>query len=137
MAEALLERIDLQNFEVQSAGASSGRLHPLTVEIMKEIGIDLDKKVPRSMQAVSDARFDYVITLDDTTAKLNPRFQGAETIHWKIDDPIARSKDPEEQLRHFRMVRDQIAQRLRLFVIVHVRPQQAAARNAFVASAAR
>jgi arsenate reductase (thioredoxin) len=137
MAEALLDRIDSQNFEVQSAGISCAPVHSLTVEIMKEIGIDLGKKIPRSVQTLQDARFDYAITLDDATAKLYPKFQGVETIHWKIDDPVARSKEPESQLRDFRMVRDQIAQRLRLFVIVHVRPQAPLERTAAVASAAR
>lgn len=136
MAEALLERIDSQNFEAQSAGTSCGRLHPCAVEVMNEIGIDLRAKTPRPVQALSDAEFDYVIALDDSAAGRCRDFQFAETVHWKIDDPIARSKSPQQQLREFRMVRDQIAQRLRLFVIVHVRPQNVSVPTTQMASAA-
>jgi protein-tyrosine-phosphatase len=123
MAEALLRRIDSEHFQAVSAGTSRGRLHPLTIEVMKEIGIDLNHKIPKLLEDVTDDEFDYVITLDEISRRLCRNFQRAETIHWKLDDPVAASKDPERQLRAFRMVRDQISQRLRLFVIVHVRPQ--------------
>lgn len=122
MAEALLRKIDAEHFEAVSASTSRGRLHPLTVEVMKEIGIDLSQKAPKHMKDLRDDDFDYLITLDENSKRLARNFR-AETIHWKLDNPIAASNDPERQLRSFRMVRDQISQRLRLFVIVHVRPQ--------------
>src|SRR5262245_15453344 len=123
MAEALLRRIDSEHFQAVSAGKSRGQLHPLTVEVMKEIGIDLNHKIAKPLEDIRDDEFDYVITLDETNGRLCRNFRRAETMHWKLDDPVAASKDPERQLRAFRMVRDQISQRLRLFVIVHVRPQ--------------
>jgi arsenate reductase len=124
MAEALLGRIDSQNFEALSAGTSCLGLHPFTVEVMNEIGIDLRLKTPRSVQEVKNDEFDYVITLgvDAKTYSKLLNFKGGEIVHWKFGDPVAESNDPEKQLRAFRMVRDQIAQRLRLFVIVHSRP---------------
>ena len=137
IAEALLARIDSEHFEAISAGTSRGRLHPLAVEVMNEVGIDLSGKVPKRVQELSDEKFDYVITLDESAARTYRSPQQSETIHWKVDDPVAISSEPEKQLRAFRMVRDQIAQRLRLFVIVHVRPQvpSAPAKKSFAASA--
>src|SRR5262245_8299719 len=124
MAEALLNRIDSKNFEAVSAGTSRGRLHPLTVEVMKEIGIDLSRKATKHVEDFSDDNFDYVITLDENSARAYQNSELTETIHWRVDDPASIDPDePEKQLRMFRMVRDQIAQRLRLFVIVHVRSQ--------------
>jgi arsenate reductase len=123
MAEALLSRIDSEHFEPASAGTSCGRLHPLTVEVMNEISIDLSTKTPKRVQELPDAGFDYVITLDESSARLYGNYLGVETIHWKFDDPAALSSETDKQLRAFRMVRDQITQRLRLFVIVHVRPE--------------
>ena len=89
---------------------------------MNEIGIDLSQKIPRRLEELTDDEFDYVITLGERTFD-HHNFQAAETIHWKFDNPLASANDREKQVRTFRMVRDQIAQRLRLFVIVHVRPQ--------------
>ena len=124
MAEALLSRIDSENFEAASAGASRGPLHPFTVEVMKEIGIYLSQKTPQNVEDLRDDKFDYAITLDENSARVFRNFHRAETIHWKFDDPAATFNDPQRQLRAFRMVRDQISQRLRLFVTVHVRPQR-------------
>src|SRR5262249_2101446 len=120
MAEGLLRRIDSEHFEATSAGISSGLLHPFSVDVMDEMGVDLSRKPPQRAQELTDEGFDYVITLDEPPARAYGNCQRAETIHWKFDDPIA-SSDPEQQLRAFRMVRDQIAQRLRLFVIVNLR----------------
>ena len=37
--------------------------------------------------------------------------------NWRFDDPAGLSNDPGKQLREFRIIRDQILQRLRLFVL--------------------
>src|SRR5262245_33876382 len=123
MAEALLNSFDCEHFSALSAGTSRGRMHPITVEVMKEIGIDLSRKTPKQIKDLKDDKFDYVITLDDSSMRAYPNFRHAETIHWKLDDLVAVSTDPERQLWAFRMARNQITQRLRLFIIVHVRPQ--------------
>jgi protein-tyrosine-phosphatase len=137
MAEALLRRIDSEHFEAFSAGTSVGQLHPLAVEVMKEAGIDLKGKKPGRIQELVEDRFDYIITLDEAAARSQCRPQAidddsesTETIHWKVDDVLA-SSEPEKQVLACRRVRDQIAQRLRLFVIVNVRsrtPRMSSAR---------
>jgi protein-tyrosine-phosphatase len=47
MAEALLDKLDLQHFDVMSAGIDRGEMHPIMVEVMKDIGIDLQSRVNR------------------------------------------------------------------------------------------
>jgi protein-tyrosine-phosphatase len=122
MAEALLRRIDCEHFEAMSAGTSCGRLHPLTVEVMKEIGIDLGPTVPRTVQEIENDDFDYVITLGERATQHCRDFTRAEMIHWRLDELVSMPNDPENQLRAFRLVRDQIAQRLNLFALVLTRP---------------
>jgi protein-tyrosine-phosphatase len=122
MAEALLRLIDSRNFEAYSAGVSCHPMHPLTIEVMKEIGIDLGLKTPRLVAEVRDEAFDFVITLDEIAASQQDQVTAVETVHWKFDNPLAASDNPEIQRRQFRTVRDQMARRLRLFAIVHVRP---------------
>ena len=122
MAEAMLKWLDSEHFEAESAGAICGQLDPLTLEVLKEIGIDLGRKTPKSVQQLPDGEFDYVITLGQRVPSCDRNFPRAEIVHWKFDDAGA-ADDPEKQLRQFRGVRDQILQRLRLFVLVHVRPQ--------------
>jgi protein-tyrosine-phosphatase len=45
VAEALLNRLDSTHFDVTSAGIEQGTTHPLTIELMKNIGIDLERKI--------------------------------------------------------------------------------------------
>jgi len=47
-------------------------------------------------------------------------FCRAEIVHWQFDDPLL-ELDPEKQKRRFRSLRDQIAQRVRLFALVQTR----------------
>ena len=122
MAEAMLNWLDSEHFEATSAGTIYGELHPLTVEVMKEIGIDLGQKTPKSVNQLLSEDFDYVITLGRRALSCDRKFPCAEVVHWKFDDPRALD-DPERQLREFRIIRDQIVQRLRLFVLVQVRSQ--------------
>ena len=71
-----------------------------------------------AVQELAEDQFDYVISLGERAISQCRDFGSAELIHWKFDDLVTLSDDPEKQLRAFRMVRDQIAQRFNLFVLV-------------------
>ena len=122
VAEAMLNWLDSEHFEATSAAAICWELYPLAVEVMKEIGIDLCQNAPKSVHQLLNEEFDYVITLGRRGLSSDWKFPCAEVVHWKFDEPGG-PDDPEKQLREFRTIRDQILQRLRLFVLVHVRPQ--------------
>jgi protein-tyrosine-phosphatase len=120
MAEALLNRLDREHFEVMSAGIDPGEIHPLTLEVMKDIGIDLGGRVVKATRDVLSFSFDFVITLSDRAKSECPRFPEAQLVHWQFDDPLA-ELDAAKWQRLFRSLRDQIAQRVRLFVLVQAR----------------
>jgi len=122
MAEAFLIMIGSDHFDPISAGTSPGRLHPLTVQVMEEVGIDLSQQIPKHVKDLGGKEFDYVITLDENSRRVRQKSPRAEEIHWQLDEPVLMSGDPERQLRAFRIVRDQISRRIRLFVIANVRP---------------
>ena len=117
----MLTRIDSEHFQPASVSVSRSQLHPFAVDVMKEIGIDVSSTARRSLADLRDDRFDFAITLDEKAA--GQKIPSTEVIRWKFDDPMNLSDDSDKQLRAFRMVRDQISQRLRLFVIVEVRSQ--------------
>jgi len=125
MAEALLKGFDSEHFEVTSAGVDRGEMHPLTVEVMKEVGIDLQGSATRSVDDVRHLSFDIVITLSDGARFQCPKFTQSEVVHWRFDDPLLVS-DGVKQRRMFQTLRDQIAQRVRLFALVHARYAAAA-----------
>ena len=135
MAEALLRHIDCQNFEAVSAVTLSQPLHPISVEIMKEIGVSLGQTTSKTLDELRGQTFDFVITLDEVTAKQTPFVNSLDTVHWKFESPRAVLDEEETQRRAFRSLRDQIAQRLRLFAIVHTREGVPAKQTPFAEAA--
>jgi arsenate reductase len=123
MAEEMLNRFDSEHFEAMSAGIECGETHPLTVMAMSEIGIDLEGRTPRGIDALSGLHFDFVITLSDRARANCPAFPDAEVVHWRFDDPLA-TLDHTNQERMFQSLRDQLAQRIHLFALVQVRSNE-------------
>jgi ArsR family transcriptional regulator len=121
MAEALLRRIDSEHFVAVSAAIGAATFNPLIVEVMQEIGIDLGSTIPARLADVLGRKFDFVITLGADSKVTIPKFLGAELAHWRIEDP-AEAPDIDRQRRALRIIRDQIAQRLKLFDLVQIRP---------------
>src|SRR5204863_8307608 len=117
MAEGFLRDLAGDRYEVFSAGTHPKGLHPRSVEVMKEIGIDISGHAAKDIHQFQGEQFDYVITVCGRARQECPVFPGAEPIHWGFDDPAA--APPEKQLRTFRRVRDEVLQRLRLFLLAH------------------
>ena len=117
MAEGLLRNLAGDDFEVMSAGTAPKGLHPGTVAVMKEIDIDVSGHTSKDVKEFLDQKFDYVITVWDRAKTQCPIFPGAEPIHWGFVDPA--EAPPERQLDTFRRVRDEIRQRLRLFLLAN------------------
>ena len=119
MAEVFLKEICGDHFEAQSAGLEPGRLNPLAVEAMREIGIDISQNQTQSVFDVfkSGELFAYVITVcDESSADRCPIFAGVtERLHWNFPDPAALSGTHEERLAGTRKIRDQIRARLEMW----------------------
>jgi arsenate reductase len=117
MAEGLLRNMAGDRFEVCSAGTHPKGLHPRSIEVMKEIGVDISKHLSKDVSQFSNQKFDYVITVCDRAKQQCPVFPGAEPIHWGFEDPAEAL--PERQLETFRHVRDEIRRRLTLFLLAN------------------
>src|SRR5213083_181926 len=102
IAEAFLDKICGDQFEAHSAGLEPGKLNPLAVEAMREIGIDISKKQTQSVFDVfkSGALFAYVITVcDETSAERCPIFPGvARRLQWSFPDLSALSGTREKRV---------------------------------------
>ena len=118
MAEAFLRALGGDRFEVFSAGAKpAGFVHPLAVQAMQELNIDISRHTSKSLDAFRGQKFDYVITVCDSAREACPTYAGAtEQLHWSFDDPAQAQGSDEQQMAAFRRVRDEIRQRLELFL---------------------
>ncbi|HVU09158.1 MAG TPA: arsenate reductase ArsC [Verrucomicrobiae bacterium] len=116
MAEAFLNQICGEFFEAYSAGIEPGKLNPLVVEAMDEIGMDISGNQTKSVFDFIKAGklFSYVITVcDETSAERCPIFPGVTTrLHWSFPDPSAFQGSREEKLEKVREVRDAIKQKI-------------------------
>lgn len=117
MAEGLLRHLAGDRFEVMSAGVSPTQVKPEAITAMREIGIDISSHRSKSVDEFSNEQFDYVITVCDNANEQCPVFPGStKRIHWSFEDPAAAAGDENARLAGFFRVRDEILQRLRLFV---------------------
>ena len=120
MAEALLNHLAGDRFEAESAGLEPGRLHPLAVEAMEEMGIDISHNSTRSaFDLYKQGRmFKYVITVcDEANAERCPIFPSVtKTYHWSFADPSALKGSHEEKLRETIAIRDQIKAHIKIWL---------------------
>jgi arsenate reductase len=110
MAEGFLKSLD-PNLEVYSAGTNpSNQVHPKAVQVMQEIGIDLDKNYPKNVDQFINKSFDYVITVCNHAKETCPVFMGdvKHHLHVGFDDPAEATGTDKEILALFRCVRDEI-----------------------------
>ena len=123
MAAALLNKRCGDFFEAESAGLEPGKLNPLAVDVLQEIGIDISKNETRAVFDVfkSGELFAYVITVcDESEAEKCPIFPGVTTrLHWSFSDPSKFTGTPEERLEQTRRVRDEIDRQVRQFCREH------------------
>lgn len=113
MAEGLARHMFGATVRVQSAGSQPSRLNPYAIEVMKEVGIDLDGHHSKSVDTIDPATIDTVITL--CAEEVCPVFLGqTRRLHWPIPDPA--SDDPtlavDAMRARFRVARDQIRDHL-------------------------
>ncbi|RME63199.1 MAG: arsenate reductase ArsC, partial [Caldilineae bacterium] len=110
MAEGLVNHFLGDGWEAVSAGsAPSGYVHPLAVEAMAELGVDLSGHVSKSVEVYRNLAPDLVITVCDNAARNCPVWLGeGEVIHMPFDDPAEAVGAEAERLAVFRRVRDEI-----------------------------
>jgi len=107
MAEALLAR---EGVAAASAGTHPAGVHPLTVRVLAEVGIDWSGARSKSVLEMLDEPWDLVLTVCDHARETCPFVPGARrTVHEGFPDPAAATGSEDEQLAAFRAVRDAIA----------------------------
>ena len=120
MAEALARTIGGNHVRVCSAGTEPKPVHPLAVQVLTEIDIDISDQQSKHVATFAGETYDFVITVCDRARQQCPAVPGAhERIHWGFDDPAEATGSDAERLRVFRRIRDEIRQRLRLFFLAN------------------
>jgi arsenate reductase len=105
MSEALFERAAGGRHQAASAGtAPAEHVHPQVVEVMREIGIDLSRNVPKKLDRGMAEQADVVVTMG--CGDECPYIPGKRYLDWDLRDPKGLS------LEDVRAIRDDIAVRV-------------------------
>jgi arsenate reductase len=95
---------------VRSAGSAPGeRVHPVVVDAMREIGVDLAAELPKLLTPDAVRAADVVVTMGCGDAC--PVFPGKSYRDWKVDDPKGK---PIEGVR---LIRDEIRRRVEALLV--------------------
>jgi len=109
MAAGLLALRSGGRIEVRSAGtAPAAALHPVVVEAMAEVGVDLSEADPTPLTNDAVDTADVVVTMGCGDAC--PVVPGRRYEDWPLDDPAG------EDLDTVRMIRDEIDAHVRALV---------------------
>ncbi len=110
MAEGILRAAAGDLLDVASAGSKpAGYVHPLAIQVMAEIGIDIGSNRSKHMDEFYEEPVETVITVCGNADQACPMFPGqANRHHWPFDDPAHAEGNDEEKLPIFRRVRDEI-----------------------------
>ena len=115
MAEGLLRHVAGDRFEVHSAGTLPSGMSELTVEAMREVGIDVSSQWSKHVGDFDGQAFDYVITVCDTAKESCPVFPGGEQLHWSIEDPSDIEARGVPLVEAFRIAREELRKRIETF----------------------
>lgn len=113
IAEGLARHFIGHQYDVFSAGSNPvDRVHPMAVAVMAEIGIDISSQRPKPLSSIDLSKIDTAIFLcDDKACPILPTH--VRSVSWPITDPAeVQVEIPEDLLRKFRKVRDELRKRV-------------------------
>jgi protein-tyrosine-phosphatase len=117
MASAILRHLTARRIYVRSAGVRPGEPDPFAIAVMDEIGIDIAKHRPVTIEELEDTSFDLIITLAPEAhhkALELTRTMAVEVEYWPTMDPSAASGNRAQILAAYRGVRDQLFERIKV-----------------------
>jgi arsenate reductase len=117
MAEGMLREWGGPAWEAHSAGVAPTFVRLEAIEVMEEIGIDINDQQAKPIDRFAGQKWEFVIPVCEEGAAACPLIPGDHVVErWQFDDPSAAPGTDEERLAVFRRVRDEIAANLRDFL---------------------
>jgi protein-tyrosine-phosphatase len=119
MAASLLQQMFPHALYVRSAGVRKGELDPFAVAAMAELGQDISKHKPMTIEELDDwegLNFDLIITLSPEAHHKEldlTRTLAADVEYWPTPDPTGTQGSREQKLQAYREVCDGLLLRIR------------------------
>ncbi len=116
MAEGLMKKLHGNRVYVDSVGVHQGRIDPMAVEVMDELGVDLSHHRAKTFDMLADAFFDVIVSLSPEaqhSAVEMTRTMACDVEFWPTLDPTAMEGSRQQKLDAYRQVRDTLLARLK------------------------
>lgn len=100
-------------------------IDPIAVQVMNEIAIDIQLKIPKSIKNFEGMYFDYLITLCSGSKEKSELIEipAKHKIHLGIEDPRKAYCTDEQLIYLYRDIRDEIKEELKYFYTSIVLPE--------------
>jgi arsenate reductase len=115
MAEGFLRQLGGERYAAHSAGRVPKPVHPMTIEVMEETGIDLSEHRSKDIQEfLGREKVDYAVFVCAKAEAECPSIYpfALHKLSWPFEDPAAYAGTGDEKRAKFREVRDQIRARI-------------------------
>jgi arsenate reductase (thioredoxin) len=116
LAEALLRHRAGDRYRACSAGIEPGRVHPMTLRVLEEAGIDTTLLESKGLETIlGKTKVQTAIVVCARAAESCPRLYpfARDVLQWPFDDPSRVQGSEEVQLAAFRRTRDAIDAKIR------------------------
>jgi arsenate reductase len=111
MAEGLARAAAPAGYRFLSAGSEPGTLHPLAVQALAELGIDISHQVAKGLSEVPLDEVNTIVTL--CAEEVCPYVPiTVRRAHWPLADPARVGGSDAERLEAFRTTRDRLRELL-------------------------
>jgi protein-tyrosine-phosphatase len=107
MAEAWARKYAPADITVVSAGVEPSRMHPMTVTVMAEVGIDVHEQYAKQFVELDVMPTHVISVCDYARPFVEAYFTTQQRQHWSIADPARRA-----DIADFRDARDEIERRV-------------------------
>lgn len=100
MAEAFFRQLAPTKFNVSSAGTiPSPQLNPIVIQVMKEVGIDLENQKPKLLSASMIKDSSKTVNMGCIDKESCPSLFVKDVLDWNISDPKEKTLDEVKEIR--------------------------------------
>ncbi len=115
MAEAMLKHLHGRQVFVDSVGVRAGEPDGFAIEVMAELGMELQAHKPKTFDDLDDTSFDLIVSLSPEAqhrAVEMTRSAAIELEFWHVFDPSLIEGSRERRLDAYREVRDDLFEKI-------------------------
>jgi protein-tyrosine-phosphatase len=119
MAELMVKATFPGKIFVDSCGVTPGDPDGFAIAVMAEIGLDMTTHQPKSFDDLDSGFYDVIISFSPEAHAAAERLtenMDCKALYWPVENLAALTGPREEQLRAYRHVRDDIMQKLAVYL---------------------